>query len=167
MFENKETLRKSDIVFGVILIAVSSLFLYLSRTMPTSVVRSRNPEVFSYTDPALVPSIVCGILIFLGICLIIGALREGTKLGKADFWAVINWCRSKGSQRMWIIIGLFCVYIFVMLGRLPYMISTFLFLTGFMFLFKATKWWKIILISAVATAVVVFAFGEFMMIPLP
>jgi len=167
MFERKETLRKADIIFGILIIATASLFLYLSLTMPIEGLKVKNKAELAYTAPGLVPAVVCVILIVLGIFLIIGALREGARVRKTDFWAVIRWCRSMESRHMWVIIGLFIVYIFVMLGRLPYIVSTFLFLIGFMFYFKATKWWKILIISAVTTAAVALSFGEFMMIPLP
>ena len=167
MFEKKENLRKSDIVFGIILIVAASYFLYLSLTMPTEGLRERFAAQFAYTNPAILPIIVCSILIILGIFLIIGALREGARIKKADFSAIISWCRSKESLRMWFIIGLFIIYVFVMIGRLPYVVSTFLFLIGFMFFFKASKPWKILLISAIATAAVALSFGEFMRLPLP
>jgi len=141
--------------------------LYRSRTMPTCVVRERNIDVFAFTDPALLPTVVCGILIILGLLLILGALKEGARLNKVDFWAVVAWCRSEQTRRMWIIMGVFVIYIFVMLGRLPYVVSTFLFLAGFMFYFKAAKWWKILIISATTSAAIALGFGEFMLIPLP
>ena len=167
MFEKKENLRKSDIVFGVLLVAGASFFLHRSRTMPTDVLRERNIDVFAFTDPALLPTVVSIIIIVLGIFLILGALKEGARLTKADFLAVVAWCRSEETKRMWVIIGLFVVYIFGMLGRLPYIASTFLFLTGFMFFFKAAKWWKILIISASTSVAIALAFGEFMLIPLP
>ncbi|MCL2374172.1 MAG: tripartite tricarboxylate transporter TctB family protein [Treponema sp.] len=167
MFDKKENLRKSDIVFGVILVAASSFFLYRSRTMPTDVIRERNINVFAFTDPALLPTVVCSILIVLGLLLILGALKEGARVNKADFFAIIAWCRSKQTQRMWVIIGILVVYIFILIGRLPYVAATFLFLVGLMFYFKASKWWKILVISALTTAAIALGFGEFMMIPLP
>ena len=167
MFKDKKSLRKSDIVFGILLVAVSSLFLYLSVTMPTEGLKARNRAELVYTAPGVVPSLICIVLIILGIFLIIGTLREGARLKKTDFSAVLHWCVSKESQRMWMIIGIFAVYIFVMIGRLPYMVSNFLFLTGFMVCFNAAKLWKILFISAFTTAIIVYSFGEFMGIPLP
>ena len=167
MFKNKESLRKADIVFGILLIIVSAFFLFQSLTMPIEGLKAKNRAEISYTAPGLVPAVVCTILIILGIILIIQTLREGTRLKKEDFSAVIRWCTSKQSRNMWAVIGIFFIYIFIMIGRLPYIASTFIFLAGFMFYFKAAKLWKILVISAAATAVIAYSFGEFMMIPLP
>jgi len=46
-------------------------------------------------------------------------------------------------------------------------ISTFIFLAGMMFIFKAGAWWKICIISGVTVAIVWYIFGELAMIPLP
>jgi hypothetical protein len=59
------------------------------------------------------------------------------------------------------------VYFFVFWGRIPYVISTFIFLAGMMFLFKGGAWWKIFLISGITVAVIWYLFGVLAMIPLP
>lgn len=169
MFEDKKILRKADIIFGVILILASSFFLYHALKMPrtSDVLRTTSAREAILTAPGLMPTVVCITLIALGLLLIYGALKEGAMLTSEDFANFKGWFKKADSKNTFIMFAIFIVYTFVFLGRLPYAVSTFVYLAAFMFVFKATSLKMIILISAVTTVAIAISFGYFVMIPLP
>ncbi len=75
--------------------------------------------------------------------------------------------RSKGFYKGIIALAGIAVYFFIFWDRLPYVVSTFLFLVGMMAIFKAGAWWKIGLISGITVTIVWYVFGVLAMIPLP
>lgn len=169
MIEDKKVLRKTDIVFGIILISVSLFFLCQSIKMPrtSDILRAQNNREALLTSPGLFPIAVSSMLIVLGILLIISALREGAKLTKEDFTKFKAWFSQVESKNIMIIFAILIVYTFGFLGRLPYVVSTFIYLSVFMYIFKATNWKMILLISALSTAIIAYLFGTIVMIPLP
>jgi hypothetical protein len=169
MFEDKKILRKADIVFGTILILISSFFLFQSFKMPRTadILRAQNNREALLTAPGIMPALVSAILIILGILLIVGALKEGAKLTKEDLSKVKTWFGTVESKNTMIMFAIIVVYIFGLLGRLPYIVSTFIFLAAFMFIFKAASWKWVLFIAALTSIAIAFAFGNIVMIPLP
>jgi hypothetical protein len=81
--------------------------------------------------------------------------------------AISETLRSKAFHKGIIALACIAVYFFGFWDRLPYVVSTVLFLVGMMAIFKAGAWWKICLISGVTVAIVWYVFGVLAMIPLP
>ncbi|HOY88658.1 MAG TPA: tripartite tricarboxylate transporter TctB family protein, partial [Bacillota bacterium] len=70
-------------------------------------------------------------------------------------------------KRILITIGLAAVYIFVLMGRLPYMVSTGLYVAGFILAFKGGGIVKSLLIGAVTAVGVWLAFEKIFLVVLP
>lgn len=120
-----------------------------------------------YYNPGLTIVVVGGILGLLGLVVGIVGLA-GSKNPFAGAAAGIKaTLKSKAFSKGLLVLACIAVYFFVFWGRIPYVISTFVFLAGMMFLFKAGKWWKILIISAVTVGIIWFVFGFLAMIPLP
>lgn len=120
-----------------------------------------------YYNPGLTVVAVGGILGLLGLVVgIVGLAGSRNPLAgaAAGIKAVL---KSKVFIKGLLVLACIAVYFFVFWGRIPYIISTFAFLVGTMFLFKAGQWWKILIISAVTVGIVWFVFGYLAMIPLP
>ena len=88
-------------------------------------------------------------------------------INKENFQTFKNWLKSKETKRSFIMLGFIIAYTFILLGRMPYEVSTFIFLAVFMFYFKASDWKRILIISTLATGIIAYAFGTLAMIPLP
>jgi|GEM_PF-4475315 uncharacterized membrane protein YecN with MAPEG domain len=165
MIQNKKTLRKTDLAFGAVLFVLALFFLGKSLQMNREAM-----DVFGsvlYTAPGFLPAIVSIILMILGLTLMISAWREGARLSIGDFRAAWGAMKSNTAIRIYGIVAMFGVYIFLLIGLLPFAVATFLYLFGFMLLFKAGHWLKLLFISALSSLAIVYVFQELVNIPLP
>jgi hypothetical protein len=169
MFKDKKSLMKAEIVFGGILILVSAFFLVESIKIINEghKLRTTNAREAFLTSPGLMPLFLTTMLIIMGVVLIIGSAKEVGGLNKEDFQTFKNWLKSIDTKRSFIMFGFIIAYTFIFLGRMPYEVSTFIFLTVFMFYLKASDWKRILIISTLATGIIAYAFGTLAMIPLP
>lgn len=189
----KKTLRRADLVFSIILIVVSVL------TMIESIKLFFNPfgrdfEKVSpedvkacitnwYESPALLPFILAAILLFLAVCLMHVALKDGAKLDFFTKEKIHAFFHNRETGVAAIVIGILCIYIFVLIPQcrsyldffptfqgFPFMVATFISLAAQMIVFNEKKIKKIVqslVIAALAAAAVTYGFGTLAMIPLP
>ena len=169
MFKDKRSLMKAEIAFGGILILVSAFFLIESIKIINEgdKLRTTNAREAFLTSPGLMPLFLTTMLIILGIMLIIGSVKEVGGLSKEDLLVFKSWLKSMETKRSFIMFAFIIIYTFVFLGRLPYEVSTFIFLAVFMLYLKASDWKRILVISTLATGIIAYAFGTLAMIPLP
>jgi hypothetical protein len=167
MIQDKKTLRKCDVFFGIFLVLVSLAFFLMAFRMPVLAIgrASQGPELS--TAPGLLPMVVSAALCVLGVILVISALREGGRISAGDFKNVIAKLKTDESRRMVLICFIIMLYAFGLLGRVHFLLATFLYLSIFMFLFKAAHPVKIIIICGITAALIYFFFGRVALIPLP
>jgi hypothetical protein len=164
MDESKTRLRSLDFFMGLGFLAVGAFVAYdgfIAYYAPqmATVEKSSNPGVTTL--------FVGGAIGFLGLVVtIIGFLgsRHPVRIGRQ---AVSETLRATAFWMGCVVLSCIAVYFFVLWDRIPYVVSTFIFLTGMMAIFKAGAWWKITLIAGIATAVVWYVFGVLAMVPLP
>lgn len=164
MEESKKRLRSLDFFmgtgFGVIglYVMVEGYMTFVSPALVT-VEKSVNPGVTTL--------FVGGFLALLGLILaVIGLRGSGNPFSKALEVIPETLCK-KAFLRGVLAMACIGVYFFIFWGRIPYVLSTFIFLAGMMFLFKGGAWWKIFLISGITVAIIWYLFGVLAMIPLP
>jgi hypothetical protein len=126
---------------------------------------SQGPEIS--TAPGLLPMVISATLCILGMILIISAVREGSRISREDLKKALGKLKSTESKRMVLICLIIVIYSFGLLKNVHFMLATFIYLTVFMLLFKATHPVKIVLISGVTAALIWFFFGRVALIPLP
>ena len=118
-------------------------------------------------NPGVTTLFIGGFLALLGVVLaLIGLRGSGNPFLKA-VEVIFETLRKKSFMRGVLAMACIGVYFFVFWGRIPYVISTFIFLAGMMFLFKGGAWWKISLVSGATVAIIWYVFGVLAMIPLP
>jgi len=164
MDESKVRLRALDLFMGLGFLAVGAFvvydgFLAFYATQMATVERSSNPGVTSI--------FIGGLMGFLGLVIAAIGLLGSLHPLRIARQAVSETLQSKAFYRGAIALAGIAVYFFVFWDRIPYAISTFLFLAGMMTIFKAGAWWKIGIISGGTVAVVWYVFGVLAMIPLP
>lgn len=165
---------KADIRSGILIILVGVSFLLSSLRMPWGMY---GYEWFAC--PGFVPSILSGIVTLLGVILItrgiFGKRRNGTddgndhaqrESGAETPHEATRW-NLNPAYRIILVIGLCAVYIFLLLGRLPYWLSTTTFVTAFIFLFKGASLGKSIVIGALTSLAVIFVFYKIFVVFLP
>lgn len=163
----KDTLRSADLLTGIIFIIIGIYICYQSMAM-FYVQRIKMQSMAAwYNSPGLLPLVIGAIFTFLGGMLTVTAVKEGGS------FEIIRWKKIKEILKMsqfkkgFLVVLLIGTYIFVLLDRLPFFLSSFIFLIVTMGIFRADKWYKILLYSAILSWFVTFIFGTVARIPLP
>lgn len=154
MQEQKQRNAAKDFVSGILLV-LFGIFI---------VVDALNLKVYNtFIDaPGFFPTIVGAVIAVLG-----GILAFiGFKLGGAqEFKEVMNgaflkqFVTSDSTVRVVILIAMMVIYIWVLLGRIHFIIATSIYLIANFLYLKATKqWWMSIIIAVATSAIVYYAF---------
>ena len=122
-----------------------------------------------YYSPGFFPLFIGAVLMFTSLLMGILKLRAGARLGKDAFRAEDADGGKKRRLRLLLAIALFAVYVFVLIGTVPFVPATFAYLAVTMIVFreKAYPIWKLLLISAVTTGAVYLVFAVLASVPLP
>ncbi len=122
-----------------------------------------------YYSPGVFPCFIGVVLMLVSLILVLRKLRAGARLGKRAFASDDPPAARRYALRLLLAMGLFALYVFVLIGNLPFVLATFLYLTVTMILFRQDKFpvWKLLLISAVVTGAVYLFFGVVASVPLP
>jgi len=164
MEESIKRLRSFDFFMGLGFLAVGLFVMYDGYVAWTAPALSVVPKP---SNPGVTTLFVGGSLVFLGLVIAVIGLRGSGNPLRIGKQAVSETIHSKSFWRGCVVLAGIAIYFFGFWGRIPYVISTFIFLAGMMFIFKAGAWWKILIISGVTVAIVWYIFGELAMIPLP
>ena len=116
---------RADLVWAALWLAVSAAIVVASWTMD----RLEHLGAKLYSAPGLVPGLLGGVLLILSIALAVralrqGALRPGFKLG----W--------EGWQGTALVLALCLGYAVGLIGRVPFWLATFAFVTAFIAIFE-------------------------------
>jgi hypothetical protein len=164
MEESTRRLRTLDFFMGIgfaaigLYVAIDGYKIFISPNLAT-VERPANPGVTTM--------FIGGMLALLGLIIAItGFIGSRTPFRNAK-QVIPETLRKPTFLKGIIAMACIAVYFFILWGRIPYVISTFIFLAGIMFIFKAGAWWKIFIISGITVAIVWYVFGVLAMVPLP
>lgn len=164
MDESTRRLRTLDFFMGIVFAAIG---LYVAIEGYNIFVAPELVTVERMTNPGVTTIFIGTLLALLGLVMaIIGFIGSSTPFRNAK-QAIPETLRKPTFLKGIIAMACIAVYFFVLWGRIPYVISTFIFLTDMMFIFKAGAWWKIFIISGITVAIVWYVFGELAMVPLP
>lgn len=162
----KESLRKADVLFSIILIALGIYVLINSIKMPVTGLPGTVEQEF-YIAPGFFPTIIAIVLMIMGLILLINGIRSGGMITKKDLENFIKFIKSQIFLKSIIMVTLIVIYTFLLIGRLPFFWATFIFLASSMLFLRATSWWKVIVISALSSLLITYCFGNLARIPLP
>ena len=160
-------MKKADFVSSIILIAFSISVIWMSLNMPRLEEKGINP----YTAPGVVPGILGFVILFLSVIMLIRTLRHGDFLPRFSGSDLKSFFMSEGILRLTVALSLSLVYALGLVGHIPYILATFLFVFSFILCFDlkfdAVKGSKkriilVALVEAVITAVVVSAAFEYL-----
>jgi putative tricarboxylic transport membrane protein len=153
---NDRDMAKADFVTALILIVASLTILVLSIQMPRMEELGANP----YSAPGIVPGFIGAILLLLsGILFGRSILRQGYRL-ELNGSTVRIFFQNQSVRRIFLTILLSLIYGLGLLGRIPYIVATFLYVACFVFLFeyqRGTSLWeqRKMLIFAIVQAILV------------
>lgn len=158
---------KKDLVSSVVIFAIGVFSMVHGGLMPVAQITG-SPDLW-YVAPGVFPILVGAVLAVLAVVLFVRALLNGGVLNGEDMAAIRRYFGTKEFFMLAAAIGFMAIYIFVLIGRLPYYLASFLYLAGNMATFRKTgyAWWKIFFISIIAVAAITYGFGSLARIPLP
>ncbi len=154
--------RRPDFYGGLILGAVSLGVIADSWRMPRDL-QGWPP----YAGPGTVTGLLAlGLLGMAAALLIRAARRPGAALAMSPA-DVRGYLGDPRTWRLGIMILLSIGYLLLLGRQLPYYLTTGGYLAVTMFLFRAARWWAILLISGAATVAIAVVFNRIFLIPLP
>lgn len=122
-----------------------------------------------YASPGMMPMVLAILLLFTGILLLRRSVgKNGVRQNIVDF---IVWfkafCKSKPAQEMLTGGLILALYTFILAPRLPFVISTAIFLVFVMGMLNATSIFKNVLITASVVGGIYTVFQVIFHVPLP
>jgi hypothetical protein len=165
-------MMRADLVTGLVLLALGLAVVVESLRMP----RFEHLNINPYTVPGLVPGGLGAVILVLGAALFLRAARAGGwRLGSGA--GPMSWLGDPGVRRLLLAAGLCVGYAALLVGRLPFWLATFLFVTGFVVLFewplatsRSVRMRRLAFalgFGALISAVVTFVFQEIFLVRLP
>jgi len=163
----KEPLRSADLLTGIIFSVLGVYVCFKSIGMfYVENIRMQEGAAW-YNSPGLFPLVIGAGFTLLSVLLILNSIKEKGSLG------ILRWSRIKGLFkdnrfiRGVLVVLILGFYVFFLLDRFPFFMSTFIFLITCMSVFKAEKWYKIIIYSFVFAWMITYIFGTVVKIPMP
>jgi hypothetical protein len=150
-----------DLVSAAAWIAVAAAIVYASWTMDRL---ERHGATF-YSAPGLVPGLLGAVLLVLGVVLALRAVREGALRAGG-----INPSLRQGWAGTALVLALCLGYAVGLVGRVPFWLATFLFVTAFIatFEYPSLRRMAIAPLYAAGTAVIVtYLFESVFLVRLP
>jgi len=159
---DEKRLAKADFVTSIFLILLSLLIMiYTLFKFP------RFPEWGGiYSNPGYVPFLLGLTLFSMSSSLMIRSLRRQGHLVRISREGLGLFFRSPVVIRLFICFGLFILY-YLLLGRIPFMINTALYLFLSTMIFGRGKWYIALIISAAISFAVYLIFIKIFLVPLP
>lgn len=161
---NEDIDKYLDFISGIILLIFG---IYVLITGIFIAKKSTIGDIVWYGSPGIFPIFIGVIIVILAIIL---AIENLPKENNVNLIRDIVKCVDKNVVfRTLITIGLFAVYVFILIGRIPFYIATFVYLFITMLIFRENKFviWKLLLISIIVTIIICLGFGKIANIPLP
>ncbi len=126
-----DAMARADFVTSLVLIGLGAGALVLSLRMP----RFQDLNIEPYTAPGLVPGVLGAVILLLGGVLCLRAARAGggRLAGGRDR---PTWLADAGARRLLLAVVLTLGYAAGLVGRLPFWLATWLFVTAFVALFE-------------------------------
>ncbi|MDY4610401.1 MAG: tripartite tricarboxylate transporter TctB family protein [Sphaerochaetaceae bacterium] len=157
--------KTKDTVFSVLMMLLGGYVVFEGvRIVRKAALPPYNITTFS-VSPGFLPVILGGALIVFSIILLIKTLIGEKNAGavfvqhfKTFFTSFVAAFRNPGVLRMIGGVAIMAVLTFILMGLVPFWIGGTLFMIALMFFLRATKWWKILLSSAVAMGLIVLLF---------
>jgi putative tricarboxylic transport membrane protein len=162
---DKSALRKADLITGLLLIGGGAFAVVAGWKMPRS--PRLEPTMAMVTSPGMLP-LVCGALLaIMGGDLVGHAVRAGGLLERADLGRALQRITQPDVRRMAVVTLLLAVFIFGLIGRMPYWAATMLYLAALMVYLRGASPIVTLILAAAVAAGVDLLFGELVRIPLP
>jgi hypothetical protein len=125
-------MNKADFLTSLVLVAFGLAVVILSVQMPRFESRNANP----YSVPGIVPGLLGIVIGVLGLVLLIRSVRSGGYRLNLRGFSLTAYLADEATKRMVVTIAICLFYAFVMIGRIPYLPATIIFIAMFVITFE-------------------------------
>lgn len=154
--------RRQDLYAGVILVAISLLVIVESWRMPRDL-----QNWPAYASPGVVTGLLALGLLGMALVLIVRALRRPGAAAVVSMAEIRRYLATPETGRLGVVV-LLCTAYLLSLGRgLPYELTTGGFLLVTMLLFRAARWWVLLVVSTATAVAIALVFNRIFLVPLP
>ena len=155
--EKKLSIRDVDIILGIILFAFFSWTAYEAIRMSKE--RIDKGMATLYTAPGLMPFIMSLLILICVVYVIIYAFRHGGRIRTREYFHLFKSSLSDEKTRTTLLVFfLIFVYIFILIGRIPFIPATIIYVLASYFIFKAGKPLHLIIIGVSFSVGIVYFF---------
>jgi hypothetical protein len=128
-------MNKADFITSLVLVGFGLAVLILSIQMPRFESRDANP----YSVPGIVPGLLGIVIGTLGLVLLIRSVRNGGYRLNVRNFSLATYLTDAATKRMVVTIAICLFYAFIMIGRIPYLLATIIFIALFVITFEYQK----------------------------
>lgn len=157
--EKTRMIRRADLIVSPLMIAGGLWFAYDSIRITIETISAGHATLV--TSPGLMPLIISSLIVLTSTWLFFNAIRSGARLDFLRPAVVRAWASRWENWTPLIVMAFFATYVFVLIGRIPFIFATLVFGIGMMATFKAAKWYWIIVINVAYATFVIYAFTNF------
>ena len=159
---DRQQMAKADFTTSILLI-LTSLFIMIYTLFGFP----RFPEWGPlYANPGLTPFLLGLVLFLMSIYLLARSLKDQGQQIRTTIEAVNRFLRQQKVVRFLICLGLFILY-YSLLGRIPFVIDTALYLFLSFLIFGRGRWFVALIIAVASSLAVYLAFSRVFLVPLP
>lgn len=164
---NEKQMRKADFITSIVLLVFAFTVTWMALSMPRLEEKNINP----YTAPGVVPGILGVIIFILALIMFVRTLRSSDFLPKIEKGNLKSLLKDAGTMRLSVSLALCLVYALILIGNIPYILATFVFVFAFILCFdlkfdaaqgSRKRIIIVALIEAVLTAAAVSAAFEYL-----
>ena len=136
--EKKLSIRDADIVLGIILFGFFGWTAFESFRMSKERIDKGMATI--YTAPGLVPLVISVLLLICIAYVIVYSFKKGGSIRVKDYLQFIKNSFSREETRStFMVFLLLIVYIYLLIGKIPFIPATLIYMLSFLFLMKAGK----------------------------
>ena len=157
--EKVGTIRKADLAVSPLMIIGGLWFAYDSLRIIIETVRSGHATIS--TSPGLMPLIISVLIVITSISVLLHAIRSGARPTFLKPAVIREWVSSFENWTPLVVMLYFLIYVFGLIGRVPFVVATISFGVVMMITFRATKLIWILLINVCYTVFVIYCFTNF------
>lgn len=154
-------MAKADFITSVVMIAAGLIVLGVTLYFP------RFAEWGGiYSNPGFTPFLMVLALVGMYLYLLVRSLKRGGNQIRVTGEMVRKFFQSMVAKRYFICLGLFVLY-YILLGRIPFILDTSLYLFLSILIFGGGRWLKALVISVGTSFAIYLIFLRIFLVPLP
>ena len=158
---DEKQMAKADFITSIVMILASIFILVATLYFP----RFREWGGI-YSNPGFTPFLLVLTLVAMNVYLLFRSLKGGGSQVRLTGEMVRKFFQARLVKRYFICLGLFILY-YLLLGRIPFIVDTALYLFLSIMIFGGNRWFKALMISLATSVAVYLVFLRIFLVPLP